>query len=524
MIRKDKKKNEKLFHKQTSTNEKSSNKKVDLKIRKNLLSIDNNINNNILNINNNNFLIDLEKKINRTESEENLLLSIKETENLKQLITEKNEEIENNKKKYINELILVNNNIKEKVLQLESSSKNSKIILNKLTQLNTKIKEEYEKIKLSTVINKLKNSNENNKEKDNYVINHAKKLISHNNIIIDKFKIHKEKLEKIISEDNEVKINNLKNELDSLNNNEKILKDEIKQMKLIKENHEKKCLNIIKELETNLERIKNEYNIELEINKINKKQSLSFTKQPSLSSVNPMPNIYKNIMIQKEESEKGQSKPVSINNNIMPQNQEKKNKKEFNDLHTEISNQIFKNKELDIKTYIMSRNKKKQEIEDNDYLFSNKEKNILKNYIPMDCIQIYQNKFKTITDEKKQIIQLINNNKERDKLNKEKNQAIFMNDKKDFNIQKKNIELTSKLLQITKDLKSISKEINYFQKEIDKIKDNYNTKKAENDKLKKIWISFNDNIKNRKIVVKSNQNVSAEELNYINKFGKENLN
>ena len=79
-------------------------------------------------------------------------------------------------------------------------------------------------------------------------------------------------------------------------------------------------------------------------------------------------------------------------------------------------------------------------------------------------------------------------------------------------------------MQITKDLKSISKDINYFQKEIDKIKDNYNTKKAENDKLKKIWISFNDNIKNRKIVVKSNQNVSAEELNYINKFGKENLN
>ena len=213
MIRKVKNKNEKLFHKQTSTNEKSSNKKIDLKIRKNLLSIDNNINNNILNINNNNFLIDLETKINRTESEENLLLSIKETENLKQLITEKNEEKENNKKKYINELILVNNNIKEKVLLLESSSKNSKIILNKLTQLNTKIKEEYEKIKLSTVINKLKNSNENNKEKDNYVINHAKKLISHNNIIIDKFKIHKEKLEKIISEDNEVKINNLKNEL-----------------------------------------------------------------------------------------------------------------------------------------------------------------------------------------------------------------------------------------------------------------------------------------------------------------------
>ena len=109
MIKKVKKKNEKLFHKQTSTNEKSSNKKVDLKIRKNLLLIDNNINNIILNINNNNFLIDLEKKINRTESEENLLLSIKETENLKQLINEKNEEIENNKKKYINELILVNN-------------------------------------------------------------------------------------------------------------------------------------------------------------------------------------------------------------------------------------------------------------------------------------------------------------------------------------------------------------------------------------------------------------------------------
>ncbi len=148
------------------------------------------------------------------------------------------------KKKYINKLILVNNNIKEKVLLLESSSKNSKIILNKLTQLNTKIKEEYEKIKLSTVINKLKNSNENNKEKDNYVINHAKKLISHNNIIIDKFKIHKEKLEKIISEDNEVKINNLKNELDNLNNNERIVKDEVMQGRLGIGKRGEKCFNL----------------------------------------------------------------------------------------------------------------------------------------------------------------------------------------------------------------------------------------------------------------------------------------
>ena len=530
MKRKVKKKTEKLLNKQTSTNDKTpENKPVKLFSKKPSNNITNNSVNSVTqtnnNFTNNNYVSSLENKIKRTYSEENLLNSIKETKNLKNILEEKKEELENNKKKFTNELLLLNNDIKEKSSQLENAANDSKVILNKLNQLNSKINEEYQKIKLSEFVNKHKNDNSITNISNKNKIMNSKKLILLNHTIIDKFKIHKEKLEIIVDEDKNTKLINLKNELEELNNNEKELKAEIEKMRLIKDSHERKCNKIIEELEKNLERIKKEYNLENKIKEENKTPSIK--KQLSLNNkkITSLPNVYKNIIIPDSEE----------NKTILPKreipkkqiNKEQIIQKDFEELQEQIKNKMKIKSQQNIKNYINSRNEKKKEMENNN-LFSSEEKNLLKEFIPMEILNVYQNKFQTIKDENNQIIQILQTNQSKKKLIEEKNQFEFIKDKKEHNIQKKNVELNSKILLVTKNIKKINKEINELQKDLDKINITYNIKKLDNDKFRETWVSFYNDIKNKKIIVKKDETVTEEELKYIDRFGKipeiENLN
>ena len=521
MKRKVKKKTEKLLNKQTSTNDKTQENKTSIKLFQKKKS--NNIaNNNSIQSNNttaNNFLSNLENKIKRTVSEENLLNSIKETENLKNILSGKMEELENNKKNCMKELLIINNNIKEKLVELEISSNKSKIILNKLNQLNSKINEEYQKAKVKDAINKIQNE-KINKIKNNNKIKNGNKQILLNKIIIDKFKTHKEKLEKIVVADKTTKIKNLNEELDNLKNNEKDLKNEIEKMKLIKETHERKCFKIIKELEENLERVKNEFNLEHRLNNLSKEKS-QITMQLSLNNTNTnsLPNIYQNIIIPSNENESEKTPIQPIKKKRYHIKNLKTANKEFEELQEQIKNKFIINKKQNIKNYINSRNERRKEM-DNNNLFSVEEKNILKNIIPMECLNIYQNKYKTITDEKNQIIQILQKNKPRKKINEEKNQYMFLNDKKEHSIQKKNVEINSKILLITKNTKILNKEINELQKELDKINSFYKTKQNKNNNLKNMWISMNKDIKNKKIIIKKGETLTEDEINYINHFGK----
>ena len=522
MKRKIKKKNEKFFNKQTSTDDKAFEEKKPVKLFQKQPS--NNITNNTINNNsqtndnlaNNNFMYTLENKIKRTISEENLLNAVKETDKLKNILIEKKEEFENDKKKFTNELLLLNNNIKEKSSQLELSSNNSKIILSKLNQLNSRINEEYQKIKLSEFVKKSQSDNITNKPNYNEIKN-AKKQILLNHTIIDKFKIHKEKLEKIVEENKDAKIINLNIELDKIKSSEKELKSEIEKMRLIKATHERKCIKIKEELENNLERIKNEYNLQNKIKDENKSQTIkkqiSFTKIEMKS----LPNIYKNIIIPENDEKK--SNLQSRNDQKKQIYKEKRIQKDFEELQEQIKNKIKVKSQRDIKNYINSRKEKSKDI-DNNNLFSLEEKNFLKDFIPEEILKIYQNKFQTIKNENNQIEKILQKNESKKKLIEEKNQYEFIKVKKEHNIQKKNVELNSKIFLITKDIKKINKEINELQKELDKINIIYNTKKLDNDKFKETWVTLYNEIKNKKIIVKKDETVTEEELKYINKFGK----
>ena len=524
MKRKVKKTTEITYNKQTSTDDKTPENKTSYKLFQKQRS-----HNNIKKTTNNqqqtnyktvnNFMTSSENKIKRTPSEQNLLNSIKETDNLRNLLLEKNEEYENNKKKCINEILLLNNNIKSKSSEFEILSNNSKSLFNKLNQLNSKINEEYQKIKLADLVNKSsKNELINNEKNNENRIKNTKKLILLNNTIIDKFKIHKEKLEKIIQENKNTKLNNLKIELEELNNEEQILKNEIEKLRLIKETHEKKCTKFLRYLENNLEKIKNEYNLEYKAKDINKSSSIE--KQNSLKnrSINSLPNIYHNIINPDDNEEK----KTIFQQRILKKKQiinEKRIKKEYEEFQDQIKNKIKINSKNDIKNYINSRNEKRKDI-DNNNLFSFNEQNLLKDFIPMEILNAYQNKFKTLRVENNQIIQILQKNEPKLKLIEEKNQIEFIKDKKDYNIQKRNIELNSKIIKTSKNLKEINKEINDLQRELDKIDLIYNTKKMDNDKFKEAWISFYNDIKNKKIIVKKEEKVTEEELTYIERFGK----
>ena len=524
MKRKVKKTTEITYNKQTSTDDKTPENKTSYKLFQKQRS-----HNNIKKTTNNqqqtnyktvnNFMTSSENKIKRTPSEQNLLNSIKETDNLRNLLLEKNEEYENNKKKCINEILLLNNNIKSKSSEFEILSNNSKSLFNKLNQLNSKINEEYQKIKLADLVNKSsKNELINNEKNNENRIKNTKKLILLNNTIIDKFKIHKEKLEKIIQENKNTKLNNLKIELEELNNEEQILKNEIEKLRLIKDTHEKKCTKFLRYLENNLEKIKNEYNLEYKAKDINKSSSIE--KQNSLKnrSINSLPNIYHNIINPDDNEEK----KTIFQQRILKKKQiinEKRIKKEYEEFQEQIKNKIKINSKNDIKNYINSRNEKRKDI-DNNNLFSFNEQNLLKDFIPMEILNAYQNKFKTLRVENNQIIQILQKNEPKLKLIEEKNQIEFIKDKKDYNIQKRNIELNSKIIKTSKNIKVINKEINDLQRELDKIDIIYKTKKMDNDKFKEAWISFYNDIKNKKIIVKKEEKVTEEELTYIERFGK----
>ena len=485
----------------------------------------------------------IEKLIERTESEENLLNAIKETDNLRNKLKEKKEELESNKIKEEAELLLINKNIKDKSEKLANVSNKTKILLSQLNILNNQINENYNKLKIFQAANKIKIDNLNDlKIKDKKKINQGKKIILLNNKIIDKYKIQKEKLEKLIEEDNNSIINDLNNKLVDITHNEKNITNEINNLRLMKKNHEKKCILINEDLNNTLERIKNEYNDEYK-SKNNNNKVLNFKgKETYSSSFKSLPKIIANTNNNNLTIQTNDNKSPIDNQNQMNSNKLKLTsrnykslsnifgedyliQKDLKELKDNIRNNIKYNLNRKLKRYITnyserkknnSRNNKNNEKKE---LFSKVEKDMLSKIIPKECLKKYQDKFKTIEDERIQIKEKLDMNEKKKKLNKEKSQLLFISEKKDNNLIKKNTELNYKILIIKRKLSNIIKDIKIIQKGLTNINEKYSNKKEENDKLKNHWTELNDDIKNNKISVKKGEIISKNELDFLNKWG-----
>ena len=479
--------------------------------------------------------------IERTESEENLLNIIKETENLRIKLKDKEVDLKEINIIDDNELLLINQSIKEKSEKLEKVSKYNKILLNKLNLLNSQINEEYNKTKILQLANKIKiNYLKDLKIKDKKKINQGKKIILINNKIIEKFKIQKEKLEKIIDEDQILKINDYKKKLDKLIKYKNELTKEIENLRLMKNNHEKKCININEDLNKILERLKNEYNNEYK-SKNNNNNIFQYKRNNSItnSPINSLPKIVNvNILTSPSNLHKPEfENQININNKEKLNSKNSKSMKNLFDpnyflqkdlkkLKEQVRNDIKIKLNQKIKRYITSytEEKKKNNIKENKNLekktlFSKLENEMLSKIIPKECLQIYQDKFKTIEDETFHIKKKLYTNERKKQLNKEKNQLLYITEKKDINLTKKNIELNSKISIIKGKNNIIIKDLKKIQKEFNNINEKYNNKKEENEKIKNHWNEFSNDIKNKKLAIKKGEIVEKKELDVLNKWG-----
>ncbi len=502
MRKRTKRKTDKI-NKITSMQDKAQERKMSITLMDNPLTDKNNTDDRKMN-----------NLIERTESEENLFIAMKETENLKNKLKAKKEELEKNKKKDENDLLTINQNIKDKSIKLENVSNNTKKLLNNLNLLNKEINEGYNKVKVFQVFNKIKTDYMNNlKTNDKKRVNQGKKIILLNNKIIDKYKIHKEKLQKIIEEDKDLKLNSLKQKLEELTKYEKDLTKEVENLRMIKKNHEKKCIQTNEELKIILERIKKEYEDEINL-KNNNIKTISYQRKDSYPTIQTLPKIInaKNLTLQTSENKPIQENKIN-NNIVIKQETNSRNyrsltnifgenyfiEKDLKELKDKIRNDMKKKLNQKSKGYITSysEQKKKNNIKENNKterqnLFSKLEIDMLSQIIPNECLNIYQDKFITIERERMRIKEKLLLNKTKKKINEEKSQLLFITEKKDINIIKKNIELKSKIFVIKKKINSIMKQLKYAQKGLNGINEKYNMKKEENDKLKNHWILLSD--------------------------------
>ena len=340
---------------------------------------------------------EMKKSLSTIDSSKGLLQQIEVTNNLKLLLQQKISELEKLKSDKINEINNINNDIIEKNIKIDSMTKNTTLLLNKLTYMSKDVDSQYSKYNIDLEIEKQrskitldKNEYENNLKNN---ISHGKSSIKHNNNIIDMLKIQKEKLEKIIKEENDEKINEYKKYLENLIKKENKIKNDIVILKNIKFKHINLCHKKKENLIKLLKMAQSEYDYEVKkigknfILKTNKKND-SFINYNSLDDKNKI-RVIKPIKIVNNKIYKSKSNSfISDENPQLPKINKNKIKIIFNDsdnntnnnINEENNNSVEKsNKSLFYKKHSDIFNKMNQK--------ALSDKNILKSPIPVESIK-----------------------------------------------------------------------------------------------------------------------------------------
>ena len=506
---------------------------------------------------------DKNKSLDNTELKE-----IEDINKLQLLLEQKNDDLQKLKNDKINETNDINNQIFEKNLKIDSLTNNTTILLNKLTNISKDIDLQYSKYNIDLEIEKQKSKIK--KEKKEYENNLKNNIIrgknskQHYKNIIDMLKIQKEKLEKIIKEETDERINENKVLLENLIQKEDKLKNKILILNNIKNKHIKLCDEKKEKLENILDRVKNEYEYENKRNEKKINNSLKDTNSNEDNNKNnkSLPKINRNkiyVLVQKKDNK--YSFETLLNNNRQSSDIIKKTFSDKNILIKEIDNEnsIFKsftkknNMEKDLnlikrRILIMKKlnnnpfisdstnannsllsninlNNNKSNISDTNkssntnFLFSKTEKNYLSKIVPNECLEKYEEKFNNLEEQRQIWKEKIKDNITQKKINSHQNYEIEFTQLKRKAINQKMVKLHSKLSEIKKNINNIKNENkNIYKKYID-IKNKYKKKKNENEKMLNYFQKFYSEIKNNKIKLKKGQKLNQEEIKAINKWG-----
>ena len=459
-------------------------------------------------------VIDQTKKTKKKiDLSKDLSTAINKTNELESLFQNKQKELESLKSKQKLELQSINQNIKSKSDILEIETKNTKYFLEKLSALNKKIESKYSKMSTNKLIKVMIKSNENDEDNTIEKIKTNNKIIENNNKLIKKNKTQKMKLEKINIDENKNNLLSLQSELEELTNKENNLKKKIKELNLIKKNHEQNCEKIISTLEAQLQILKSDLENE------NKK------KQLNDEEVNKNNNTNTKSCLNSSSTDLCLPKITDINNN----SNNLMRKKRISELHLTESNKKNKSiilKDLDeIKRRIklnsdLNKNSNiKTEANETRVLLTENESNILNQIIPTECIKIYEDKFNQLEEQRMKIQEKLDSNITNKKLIKKKNKILSLSEDKIKETNRKGIDLHYKITEAKKKSYDINKEMNLIKKELKAFDNKYNKKKEESDLIKKNWLAFYNDIKNDKIKLRKGISLTQDDIDIIQKYG-----
>ena len=453
------------------------------------------------------------------ENNLNLDKQINELINSNLILEEKLNKILSEIEKEKNEFIINSNEYNEQMSKLDSQisklTNENKEIYNKLSTIKKDVNVKYNKIEPfnfgKAVFKRKKNIDEIfnyssleqlNDIKDKQIINYNKsknilekeiqfleKKVKDNLYLKDNLK-GTYNLIMIYSKNDQLKI-----KLFELNQKIINLKKEIRELEVINSKHEQ-CEKKIQNLLEKYKKIKEQYLYEIEnnnnsefkkINFMNKKKTIEIRKRNNY-------NIFqKKIVLKKTNSELNISSPSNQTNKI--------NRKLIESLYKEYKNDDFSNE---------------KKIKSPDYisLFKIEEKNALMNFVPLNAIKKFENKFEKIVLEKKHYI-----NKFNEKENELKNKISSLNNLINENVNKNKIFINSTKsyqkhinVQLV-EIQYLKRKINGIINELDKEKKNELKLIEKNniisDKIKLIRNVFND-FNNEDIPVKENIKTNFE--------------
>ena len=400
----------------------------------------------------------LERLKQKTSEYTNKLNSIE-----KQIIIEKNTSTEE-----INE---INEELKEKEIDIKKLTDDNKILFNELRNIKDEVDD---KMKIIRIIKLKENELIKTEERLNKDIKVSEREIVITTRNIEVYKKEKENLEKLLKNNNKNKQYNLGLKLQTLNIERENLEKEIKDDNLFMKEH-KFCEKKKQKLQNKLNIIRNELEFEkkkFNMNEQKKNDENKYIDDLNIDDINKKTRILNRTEIQ-SPGKKLKKKEPNLQKTTTPiwKELEIAHKKYLKSISNLTAKQIFENNIQDERSKFG--------------LFSPKEVEILSKLIPNDFLEIYQQRYDNIEMQKQEIEEqiLYGNSNVKQEIKENKNKI----DKSNLKMKEQNIK-TGKLNEDLSKLKRLGNECNNEIKVVNEHLKNlilvYKQKLGENQRLK----------------------------------------
>ena len=465
------------------------------------------------------------KKIN------NLEIIKKKNNELSEKLIINNNQIQHEKEQTLEELNQLNADIQKKNIDLKKVKNENINLLNQLKELKNEV---TNKLNLISIKRIKEGDFEDKNKKLNLEIKILEEEIKNIIQLIPQLQKEKENLENIINNNNEETKYNLYNKLIEINDEIEIIKKGIKLKKEELKEHDEICKKKIKNLEYEHNLLKNDFDFEKK--RIILNQSLSQSKinheNPTLNYLDDETidnkiisykyknyntiNVEDNLKIKKRENSflYSNRKKFKLSNEGEERREKEKLRISLNPLWKDIKelNNNYKNymRNKPIK-YFFTEREKNNTVKS---LFRNKELDILSKIIPEECLKNYSQKFNTIETEKEEI-----NNEYKDKITIKKqiykNNNFKLNDStnKINKINEERKEINQILINQKKKIKILNDKLKVENKNLKDLKYVYNIKYKENKKLNQHLLFMKEKIDNGELVLSERDNLNNDKEN-----------